>query len=92
MGVAAFGFASPLGALVISLTVGLSGFRESIGAPVVVLSIVIEWVAIVLLAGWTVLVALAGNCRTSYLAAAGSVVGAGGYCASIRNTQGSASR
>jgi hypothetical protein len=47
-GVVAAGFAaSTLGALVISLTVGLFGFRESISASFVVLSIVIESVTMV---------------------------------------------
>jgi len=50
--------AATLGALLISLSVGLFGFRESIQASFVVESIVIEAIVTVALAGWTVLVAL----------------------------------
>jgi hypothetical protein len=58
-GLLAAGFAAgTLGALLISLSVGLFGFRESIQASYVVESIVIEAIATVTLAGWTVLVAL----------------------------------
>jgi hypothetical protein len=57
VGLAAAGFASAtLAALVISLTIGLFGFKESISASFVVQSIVIESAVIVLLAGWTGLV------------------------------------
>jgi hypothetical protein len=62
VGLAAAAFASAtLGALVISLTVGLFGFRESLSASFVMLSIVIESGVIVLLAGWTGLVARAAS-------------------------------
>jgi hypothetical protein len=62
VGLTATGFVSAtLGALVISLTVGLFGFRESISASFVVQSIVIESAAIALLAGWTGLVTLAAS-------------------------------
>jgi hypothetical protein len=57
-GLLAAGFtASTLGALLISLGVGLFGFKESISASYVVLSLVIETVALLGLAAWTVLVA-----------------------------------
>jgi hypothetical protein len=49
--------AGTLGALVISLTVGLFGFRESISASYVVESIVIEAITVLALMTWTVLVA-----------------------------------
>ncbi len=49
--------ASTIGALVISLSVGLFGFRESIAASYVVQSLVIETLAVLALAGWTVLTA-----------------------------------
>jgi len=55
--------ASTLGALLISLSVGLFGFRESIQASFVVESIVIEAIVTVALAGWTVLVALPSASR-----------------------------
>jgi len=59
VGLLAAGFAAgTLGALLISLSVGLFGFRESIQASFVVESIVIEAIVTVALAGWTVLVAL----------------------------------
>lgn len=57
LGLAAAGFAgSTLGALLISLTVGLFGFKEAIGASYVVLSIVLEVLACAGAIGWTVLV------------------------------------
>ncbi|MGO8960660.1 MAG: hypothetical protein ACLQFR_25275 [Streptosporangiaceae bacterium] len=57
IGVLAAGFtASTIGALVISLTIGLFGFHESITASFVVLSLVIETLAVILLATWTALV------------------------------------
>jgi hypothetical protein len=49
--------ASTFGALVISLTVGLFGFHESISASYVVESMVIEGIAVVALLAWTALVA-----------------------------------
>ena len=48
--------ASTLGALLISLTVGLFGFRESISASYVVQSLAIETITVLALTGWTVLV------------------------------------
>jgi hypothetical protein len=59
VGLLAAGFAAAtLGALLISLSIGLFGFRESIQASFVVESVVIEAIATVALAGWTVLVAI----------------------------------
>jgi len=49
--------ASTLGALLISLTVGLFGFRESISASYVVQSLAIETITVLALTGWTVLAA-----------------------------------
>jgi hypothetical protein len=64
VGLLAAGFAAAtLGALLISLSVGLFGFRESIQASFVVESIVIEAIVTVALAGWTVLVALPSASR-----------------------------
>ncbi len=55
-GLAAAGFtASTLGALLLSLTVGLFGFRESISASDVVASIVVETITVLALLAWTVL-------------------------------------
>ena len=48
--------AATLGALLISLTVGLSGFRESISASYVALSLAIEPITALALAAWAVLV------------------------------------
>ena len=48
--------AATLGALLISLTVGLFGFRESISASYVAQSLIIEPITILALASWTVLV------------------------------------
>lgn len=57
-GLLAAGFtASTIGALVISLTVGLFGFKESISASFVVESLVIETITALMLLGWTVLAA-----------------------------------
>jgi hypothetical protein len=44
-------------ALVISLTVGLLGFNESISAYYVVLALVVESITLVILLAWTALVA-----------------------------------
>jgi hypothetical protein len=51
--------ASTLGALIISLTVGMFGFRESISASYVVQSLTIETITVLALIGWTILVAAA---------------------------------
>ncbi len=56
--------ASTLGALLISLSVGLFGFQESIGASYVMLSIVLEAVALAGLVTWMV-VARGGSGRTA---------------------------
>ena len=72
VGLLAGGFAAgTLGALLISLSIGLFGFRESIQASYVVESIVIEAIVTVALVGWTVLVALppAGSARIGRAAA-----------------------
>jgi hypothetical protein len=59
VGLLAAGFAAgTLGALLISLGVGLFGFHESISASYVVESIVIEAIVTVALGAWTVLVAI----------------------------------
>jgi hypothetical protein len=58
-GLLAVGYvASTLGALIISLSVGLFGFRESISASFVAESLAIELVTVLALIGWTALVAL----------------------------------
>jgi len=63
-GLLAAGFvAATLGALIISVTVGLFGFRESISASFVVLSIELESVAILVLLGCTALAAVASARR-----------------------------
>jgi hypothetical protein len=49
--------AATLGALLISLSVGLFGFRESISASYVAQSLAIETIALVVLLSWTVLAA-----------------------------------
>ena len=49
--------ASTLGALIISLSVGLFGFRESISASFVTESLTIESITVLALISWTVLVA-----------------------------------
>ena len=72
VGLLAAGFAAgTLGALLISLSVGLFGFRESIQASYVVESIAIEAIVTVALVGWTILVALplAGRARIGRAAA-----------------------
>ncbi len=57
-GLAAAGYtASTIGALLISLTVGLFGFRESISASYVTQSLAIETITIIALASWTILAA-----------------------------------
>ncbi len=57
-GLLAAGFlGSAIGALIISLSVGLFGFRESIHASFVVPSLVVEATAALVLLSWTVLVA-----------------------------------
>ena len=59
-GLVAAGYtAATLGALLISLTVGLFGFRESISASFVVQSLAIETIAVLALISWTALVAAA---------------------------------
>ena len=58
-GLLAAGFlGSTLGALIISLSVGLFGFRESIHASFVVQSLVVEAIAVLALLAWTVLTAV----------------------------------
>lgn len=58
MGLLAAGFTvSTIGALLISLSIGLFGFRESISASYVVESLVIETLAVLGLVGWTALTA-----------------------------------
>jgi hypothetical protein len=47
--------AGTLGALLISLTVGLFGFRESISASYVTQSLAIETITLFALIGWTIL-------------------------------------
>lgn len=49
--------AATLGALLISLSVGLFGFRESISASFVTQSLAIETITVIALLGWTSLVA-----------------------------------
>ena len=49
--------ASTIGALLISLTVGLFGFRESISASYVTQSLAIETITVLALASWTILAA-----------------------------------
>jgi hypothetical protein len=51
--------ASDVGALLISLTVGLFGFKESISASFVVQTLIIEAITLLALLSWTVLVAAA---------------------------------
>lgn len=51
--------ASTLGALLISLTAGLFGFRESISASYVTQSLTIETITVLTLLSWTVLAAAA---------------------------------
>jgi hypothetical protein len=60
VGLLSAGFtASTILALVISLAVGLFGFKESISANYVVLALVVESIALVILLAWTVLAAWA---------------------------------
>jgi hypothetical protein len=60
VGLLSAGFtASTILALVISLTVGLFGFNESISAHYVVEALVLECVAVVILLAWTVIAASA---------------------------------
>jgi hypothetical protein len=76
VGLLAAGFAaSTLGALLISLSVGLFGFRESIQASFVVESIVIEAIVTVALAGWTVLAAMPHADRPRVRRAAATAAG-----------------
>jgi len=57
-GILAAGYtASTLGALIISFTVGLFGFRESISASYVAQSLTIETITVLALIGWTALAA-----------------------------------
>jgi hypothetical protein len=57
-GLAAAGYtAATLGALLLSLSVGLLGFRESISASYVTQSLAIETITLLALLSWTVLVA-----------------------------------
>jgi hypothetical protein len=57
-GLLAVGYtASTIGALLISLTVGLLGFRESISASYVTQSLAIETITVIALASWTILAA-----------------------------------
>ena len=59
-GLLAVGYtAATLGALLISLTVGLFGFRESISASYVIESLTIEAITVLALLSWTVLVTAA---------------------------------
>src|SRR5215471_1074874 len=56
IGLLAIGYTTgTLGALLISLTVGLFGFHESIHASYVTLSLLIEAITVLALASWTVL-------------------------------------
>jgi hypothetical protein len=60
VGLASAGFtASTILALVISLTVGLFGFNETIHANYVVLALVVESITVVVLLAWTLLAAWA---------------------------------
>jgi hypothetical protein len=65
VGLLSAGFtASTILGLVISLTVGLFGFNETISANYVVLALVVESVALVVLLAWTVIAAWALPPRT----------------------------
>lgn len=58
IGLACAGFvASTIAALLISLSVGLFGFHESLSAAFVVQSLVLETIAVIVLAAWTLIVA-----------------------------------
>jgi hypothetical protein len=62
VGLIAAGYtASTLGALIMSLTVGLFGFRESISASFVIQSLTIETITVLTHIGWTILVAAAAR-------------------------------
>ena len=54
---------STLGALLLSLSVGLFGFRESISASYVTQSLALETITLLALFGWTILVAAAPRPR-----------------------------
>jgi hypothetical protein len=56
--------ASTLGALLISLTVGLFGFRESISASFVTQSLIVESITVAALFGWAILVTAGLRPRT----------------------------
>ena len=57
-GLAAAGYiASDIGALLISLTTGLFGFKESLSAAYVVQTLTIETITLLALTGWTILTA-----------------------------------
>ena len=60
-----------LGALLISLTVGLFGFKESISASFVIQSIAIETVTVLALLAWTILVSAAPPDRRPVAPSAG---------------------
>jgi hypothetical protein len=61
-GLAAAGYiASDIGALLISLTVGLFGFKESITASYVTQTLAIETITLLALPTWTVLAAAPGS-------------------------------
>jgi len=64
--------AGTLGALLISLTVGLFGFKESISASFVTQSIAIETVTVVALLAWTILVSATPPSRQLVAQPAGS--------------------
>jgi hypothetical protein len=76
--------AATLGALLISLSVGLFGFRESISASYVTETLVIETITALALLGWTVLVTAtpAGRGATRARAAADHEQGQGPASAS----------
>ena len=57
--------AGTLGALLISLTVGLFGFHESFSASYVTLSLLIEAITVLALASWTVLTSAPGRLAPS---------------------------
>jgi hypothetical protein len=64
-GLAAAGYtASTLGALLISLTVGLFGFRESISASFVIQSLIVESITVAALVSWGILVTARPRPRT----------------------------
>jgi hypothetical protein len=64
--------AGTLGALLISLTVGLFGFRESISASFVAQSIAIETITVLALLTWTILVSATPPSRRPVAPSAGS--------------------